>query len=394
MDPARYFSAQPGRLDAPLAAGLVQGIAQEMLDRQFNGYVRRSDPYGRRPQEAIAGMLPFIRTLASVLESPLELGSRDDLTAEDVPGLISEHYRVAVEAGSRFAGREGEPETIRLERKEGPPCADERVRRLLAALDLDLSGLAPFVVCVVLHGSLADGTSTAFSDVDTVVVLKDSTLRDPAALRAACEAARPSLRSMIRFDPLQHHGHMIVPEGFLTIYSQAILPLATLRDSFLLLPDRVELRIQVRRPGMEIRRPYWQILQRLRLVVADSTARPGNLYDLKLLLSQFMLLPALHLGLVGRFVNKKESFEEVRRELSDREWEVMREVTALRSEWPRCEPFLLRALLRLFRNPWLAQAAYWRGWPMRAGIPPRVETALYHRMLELAERMWVRAADA
>jgi hypothetical protein len=386
VDPVRYFSDRPAKLTPELALGFLQDMVLELLGRYLNSYV----PKAGRPQDALNERRPFLRVLTATLGSPPSLGPTDGVPEEHYPAILAELYRYLVDAAKRHA-KPGSEAEILLERIERPH-ADARVQRLVEGLRKEGEGaLAPHVTALLLYGSLADNTPSGFSDVDSLLVVRDGSILDGGLLRDLAEDLRPSLKLMIQFDPLQDHGHLIVPEGALSFYSQGILPLAIVRQAELIHPTAAKLAVRERTPGMEGRHRFWRILQRFRRVAADPDARPANLQEAKVLLSQFMVLPALHLGENKKFLSKRDTFAEARKGFSDAEWAVMEEVSSIRAKWPRPGASGLGLYLSLHSNPWAGQSSYWRSWPFRTKIPPEIGQPLYERMLELAERLWERS---
>ena len=73
---------------------------------------------------------------------------------------------------------------------------------------------------------------------------------------------------------------------------------------------------------------------------------PRNLYQIKGLFSQFMLLPALYVQVKdGWGIYKKYSFDLASRDFSEHDWAIMDEISTIRSNWKyslnRLQRFLL-----------------------------------------------------
>jgi hypothetical protein len=61
---------------------------------------------------------------------------------------------------------------------------------------------------------------------------------------------------------------------------------------------------------------------------------PRTLYELKSLLSEVMILPALYVQLKsGNAVYKKYSYDLARADFSERTWEIMEKISAIRAGW-------------------------------------------------------------
>jgi hypothetical protein len=138
---------------------------------------------------------------------------------------------------------------------------------------------------------------------------------------------------MYKFDPLQHHGWFAVAEQDLSCFPEEVLPLASLADasvlsgkhSFsLLLPDTD--------PGLFRERTLKHIARMEDLL--HPRLRPKNLFRLKSLLSEFMMLPVLLLqAKEGKGCSKRESFTAAAGLFGSDTWSVMEEVSAIRREW-------------------------------------------------------------
>src|SRR5690606_24084932 len=87
----------------------------------------------------------------------------------------------------------------------------------------------------------------------------------------------------------------------------------------------------------------------------EGRSLPDDLYALKNLLSQFMLLPALYVQVRdGMGVWKKDSFEKAREDFEPAEWVSMEAVSRIRAAWPARLPRLQRRLMALSK-PWRRQ---------------------------------------
>jgi predicted nucleotidyltransferase len=229
-------------------------------------------------------------------------------------------------------------------RWDGPP-RQERLQRDLIRLweqELRRDGVGFY-----LHGSLATGEVTDYSDCDTFLVLDDRTVTDADALLYLRSRLVASLRTLKAFDPHQHHGHFVVSETDLSAYPEPFLPLAALRGA-VTLAGAQRLRIVTR-----VADDY--AIQQCRTVASTIAAhkqqdpRGWSGHDLKLFLSQLMLLPTLVLGAEGRFVYKRDSFALARPQFSADEWASIEWASRLREQWPSSTPYLAlsRALTKL-----------------------------------------------
>jgi len=243
------------------------------------------------------------------------------------------------------------------------------------------------VLCALVHGSVACGDEIPYSDFDGLVILKnDANTWGP---NAAFEnrLLKQSEREMFRFDPLQHHGWFCLRESDLGRYPEHYLPSAILRHCRVLWPDR-EINLEIR---------SWSDRERIRTnfrTLCANVKRPAqvgkypkNMYRLKGVLSQFMLLPALYLHVRdGRAVFKGKSFTNARKDFTAADWAIMDEVSEIRQRWHYAIGPFQRWILTS-SAPW--HYAFAKRWsPMISnGLRKRLAGDFYQRMALLAEKM-------
>lgn len=100
--------------------------------------------------------------------------------------------------------------------------AGREVERALRSVHRPLRGVDRCHVFV--HGSWADGTRLAFSDLDNLVIIDDLDMTPDDQRRIAFALARVDL-NMMRLDPLQHHGNWIIRMAALGALDESYLPL-------------------------------------------------------------------------------------------------------------------------------------------------------------------------
>ena len=228
---------------------------------------------------------------------------------------------------------------------------DSGLDRLFASLRANLEPLRPALIGCWIHGSLATGDYTGYSDADLLLIVRDAAIRDREALRTLRQGIRRALAAILYFDHLQHHGFFIAPESLLQRWPVAFLPVAALQFARAFWTptgpaDLTEAEYHETAPS-----------ECLRMIAAILKAvRPRTLYDAKLLLSQFMLLPALYYQARGEPMYKRDSFPRAREEFKA-VWRPMQEATELRAAWRRPQ----RPFFRLFvsiANPWQISRVY------------------------------------
>ena len=211
---------------------------------------------------------------------------------------------------------------------------------------------------VLLQGSQADGCTTAFSDIDIILICD----RHERGLRAQKQRLDDLL---LGADPLQHHGALVVYWDDFDAYWERKLPLSTLRRAVSLVESSAIKAAVVSEPYgstatlLAPLRAWDELLSERRVV--------RGLWDWKFLLSQLMLIPTLLLASGGLFTYKGDSFALARPLFSDEAWDGMNAATSARAQWPieyNAGPYQLareRASGRLLsdRAPVPANLALW-----------------------------------
>jgi predicted nucleotidyltransferase len=185
-----------------------------------------------------------------------------------------------------------------------------------------------------VHGSLGSSEENRYSDFDALVILKDSVFRSSWKLSYLASRLSSLQHIMLDFDPLQHHGWFVLTESDLRYYCEAYFPAELFRHAkSLLQTSGTHLDLAVRNSERESK----DVFNAVATAVISKTSggrRPGNLFQLKSFLSEFMLLPALYLQAVNsNGIFKKFSYEVARKDFSAEEWKIMDEVSAMRMEW-------------------------------------------------------------
>lgn len=209
---------------------------------------------------------------------------------------------------------------------------NERVLAVRSALE----PIAHELALAVVHGSLGSNEEIAYSDFDALVVLKDECVCDAARLRHVAKALTHAQRFMVAQDPLQHHGWFALAESDFERWPEGYLPVAVLQHAQSLLgPANLSLSCQpIELPEVQLRRFCAELKQSLLRGRWRS-----NLFATKAVLSQFMLVPALHgQARTGRGVWKGDSFALARATFTEAGWEAMERVSAIRRAWERFAP--------------------------------------------------------
>jgi hypothetical protein len=197
-----------------------------------------------------------------------------------------------------------------------------------------ISNIHTMVLGVFIHGSVALDMVVPFSDLDCLVILKHEAFAGPDTLDAVGKALRAARRKMNHFDPLQHHGWIILSEADMPRYCNAYFPIEGYSDMRSIQgADPVSLSVKVRESGMEMRKAFIDMSRNLQ-TMANGAGSWYNAYKLKSFLSGLMLVPSLYYQAVkGRGIPKRLSFEVIRPEFSPSLWEPIIHASRIRSEW-------------------------------------------------------------
>jgi hypothetical protein len=294
-------------------------------------------PLGNAARELLLLEAPACDALSRLVAAARALLTRGHVREQEFAEVVAMGYRVADEL---FAALPGDgldcqdlvaPEPIdpRDYQREasaylGPVLGLDRFAK--RALKPDLAGF-------FLHGSLATlDYSRDYSDLDTLMVLKRGTVTEAGHLAAFLRRYRRSLTLLYRFDPLQHHGHIVVTEIDLAFYPNLFFPLPVLEYARSLGGAWGRLAVRYRDDRAEMRAEFRRVCDVFAHRAADDY-RPGDAYALKEFLSELMLLPALYCQCTGNPCYKRFSFGRARRDFSAGEWRVIEEATRVRSVW-------------------------------------------------------------
>jgi hypothetical protein len=291
------------------------------------------------------------------------------------------------------------PEVIRLVRGDRERAGVGQTQRAPVAVDVPAydgncpqalrmrehlaSCLAQDIVAGIVHGSIGTGEEVAYSDFDALVILREGVFADARRLAGVARRLDEARSIMIDFDPLQHHGWFVLAEHQLSEYRESYLPIEVLRRARTLFPTAgVGLAVTPARSDGDPREALRSLCRRLE----DSLTRgayPRNLFELKSLLSQVMLLPALYVhARDGRGVFKKESFAMARGDFPAQVWAVLDEVSELRARWAVPLSPVRRRLLQI-RGPVTRRLARRFSPPIPPQMARGLDVDFYRRLLRL-----------
>ena len=257
----------------------------------------------------------------------------------------------------------------------------EMQRYLIRHLSHDLFG-------AYVHGSLGVGEEIPFSDFDALVILRDEIFVSPVRLFSTAYKLYRAQRIMRDYDPLQHHGWFVLTESQLKDYPEHYFPPALFPHSRSIFThtglDLTLSRAATRKGDLiTLHLACSSIISRI-----EQNKIPSDAYELKFLLSQFMLLPALYIqDRDGHGIFKKHSFTRAAADFTKEAWQIMEDVSDIRTCWSYHIGLIQRrlvvrsspALRRLTKRYWVP------------AIPPfiskRLSDNFYDRMAGLAREM-------
>ena len=184
---------------------------------------------------------------------------------------------------------------------------------------------------IYLHGSHSTGDVTGYSDVDTLLIIKQEVAENPDALMTLGRRAQRSMGALFSVDLLQHHGNFVLTETDLQWYDEVWFPLVLFEYSTPLFAAD-PLHIRVRSHGQHGARLNLERMCR-RFMAEWQPRQLRTAFHLKVQLSCFLILPALLLQAHGRACYKRESFMMSKPYFDPELWGVMDEVSDMRRLW-------------------------------------------------------------
>jgi hypothetical protein len=313
------------------------------------------------------------------------LGRRDVLLSSFAPGLpyvLNAKKVAALFARTEPAGKKpGNGYEISLETYQGPdPVVQALGRYLHKNLRHDLYG-------AYIHGSLALDEKVAYSDLDALVIIKDDVFRRRKRLEKVAYTLKRSLKYFYKIDPLQHHGWFTLAERDLSDHPQTYFPRELFAHAKSLLPDQgLDIKLCVDPGSQDYEKPFRNLAASIGHQL-ERRAYPANMYQLKGLLSRFMLLPALYCqAKYRRGMFKKFSFAEARKDFPPPAWSIMDDVSAVRREWHYSMNGVQRYLMTRSSPFWVRLKR-----TIGPGIPDDLKKKLsadfYQRILDLVGQM-------
>lgn len=222
------------------------------------------------------------------------------------------------------------------------------------------------------HGSLGTNEIISYSDFDGLIILNHSAFKSVKDVYSTAIALKKSEHIMKKMDPLQHHGWFIITENELRNYPADYFP-PMLFDYAKCISGERNFHITYQSSSSDELKKHFTGFCKHLISNIQKISDDTNFYDLKSTLSGFMLLPAIFLQLKHpEGVFKKDSFELIQKEMSEKEYQVMNLISRMRVEWKYTSPGRYKFLLQ--SNNALLNHYFYKKWS--GTIPLELTTKL------------------
>lgn len=241
-----------------------------------------------------------------------------------------------------------------------------------------------------VHGSLATGEEISYSDFDGIVILNSDTINNPRKLSKAAQNLSKAFSMMIAFDPLQHHGWFVLSEQDLQSFPMDYFPVVLFEHSRSLMHKGTVLNYQPVEENHNFKNNLKRLVQSVnRKLTKEMTGI--NMFRLKAILSEFMLLPSLYIeAKTGKGIYKKFSFNEAKKDFDPDTWSVMDEVSQIRKQWTYEPAWRIRKAPVLV-TPWLKMEQAAKAGPVTPLLKQQLSAGFLKRMSGLSEQMLIKA---
>lgn len=197
--------------------------------------------------------------------------------------------------------------------------------------------LSDSLLMAVVHGSIASDEVINYSDFDGLVVVKNEVFNDNSSITHVAKLLNEAYALLLKFDPLQHHGWIVLSEKDMVCWPDNIFPHVLFNHSKSLLNYSTKIAANFYY-SIDASNNHLRFTAEKLINFLNQRGFPNDMFTLKSILSEFMLLPALYFQTKqGKCIGKKESFTLLYREFDISEIQVMDEVSEIRALWPDCK---------------------------------------------------------
>ncbi|NOQ56145.1 MAG: hypothetical protein GQ477_05070, partial [Nanohaloarchaea archaeon] len=224
---------------------------------------------------------------------------------------------------------------------------DEKTTSALKINDFVNKKLSLELANFFIHGSLSTLDYTRWSDIDLLGIIKEETILDKNRLLNLRKNMIKLNASLFENDPLQHHGVFLINEFEMKNYSQSFFPVELFKYSTALL-NTDKLIFNVRNSKGEAKETLFELIN---YVETFQSKKNISMYDWKLFCHIMLLIPAIYLECKGRYLYKKYSFRDAKKDFSENEWRIIEKMTEMRDKF-YYNPFWLRIITKQRINFW------------------------------------------
>jgi hypothetical protein len=172
--------------------------------------------------------------------------------------------------------------------------------------------LKPFEesVTALLHGSWADNTNNAFSDIDDFIIIDRSKINSKKHFYKLISLLNKIDMSYCRIDPLQHHGHWLVCKEELSRYDNSFMPLFIMESAKRILGQKeIFAHIDENKTNEGLKNNVINTCKNIEKLHKKYLENKINSYEMKGLVGSFVLMPSFLVQLQGLELNKPEAIK-------------------------------------------------------------------------------------
>ncbi|GGZ89304.1 nucleotidyltransferase domain-containing protein [Algibacter mikhailovii] len=160
-------------------------------------------------------------------------------------------------------------------------------------------------VSAYLHGSWADNTNNAFSDIDDFIIIHKDRFKSQKELRSVISILNKIDIKFCRIDPIQHHGHWIVCNNELDVYNNSFMPLYIMKEAKRIQGDEIiKANIDKEQTLKGLRENIIGTCKNIERLSEKYFLNNINAYELKCLVGSFVLVPAFIFQLKNEEIDK------------------------------------------------------------------------------------------
>jgi hypothetical protein len=211
---------------------------------------------------------------------------------------------------------------------------------------------------IYVHGSWADDTKTAFSDLDDLVIVDSDALIDTKEARKIEKWLNAVDMRFCRKDHLQHHGHWIINKNELNNYDESYMPLNVIDGSVCIKGSKsIQAFVNLSKTKSGTEKNIYNTLENIKKLNDKYQQGSINSYEMKCLVGSFLLVPAFIFQLKGLRLTKKEAIESKKKIFSEEVCSLIDKCSEIRRDWHLANQgyrfFIIKLLSNIFINPHL-----------------------------------------